>query len=892
MPLTVGSTIGPYEIVAPLGAGGMGEVYRARDTRLGRTVAIKVLPAPVAANPDRRQRFEREARAISALNHPHICTLHDIGHQDGIDFLVMEYVEGETLAARLLAGPLPVAQTLAYAIDVAEALDKAHHHGIVHRDLKPGNIMLTKAGAKLLDFGLAKLRGEAPIIDASTRSMPFDAGRGGPATAEGRIVGTLQYMAPEQLEGKDADARIDIFAFGAVLYEMLTGKKAFEGTSQANVISAIMSSDPPAVAALRPLTPPVLQRVIRTCLRKDRDDRWASVHDVLLQLQWIAEDKSAAATADGGGARRRRRDLLAWTVAGLAVLVAAIVWASSLRRLTADVFTHVLSALPPRGARLAVGEAPAISPDGRRLVFVGHDATGRQLLYARTLDAATAAQLLPNTDGASLPFWSPNSRSVGFFAQGKLKTIDVATGRIQTLADAAGARGGTWNQDDVIVFVPLPAGGLYRVSAAGGEATPLTAGAGVTARGWSPSFLPDGRHFLYFATSPGQPENAGVYVQSLDPSTPRRLLSSRSNAIYAPPGYLVFWREATLLAQAFDTRTLELRGNPVPVATEVGLNPVTGRALVSVSSSGTLAFFDGNVGDTQLLWFDRSGKQVGEPGPKGAIDSLSLSPAGSSVIYDEADSRTGSFDLWLLDFARGVPSRLTFHPSHDLFPLWSPDGLRITFSSLRDGVPQLYELSANSPGNETVLFKSPLPKTPNGWSADGRLLVYGVSDPKNGGDIWALKAKGKPEPLAVVATPADERYGALSPDGRWLAYISNETGIYEVYVQAFPGPGVRRQVSTSSGFEPHWRRDGKELFYIAPDQTLMSVDVRNSPATLEVGPPKALFPTRTKWTEIQAVARRYAAAADGQRFLINTATAEAQSAAITVIINWTAALPK
>jgi serine/threonine protein kinase/Tol biopolymer transport system component len=889
MALKVGARLGPYEIVSAIGAGGMGEVYRARDTRLGRTVAIKVLPADVASDAAHRQRFEQEARAISALNHPHICTLHDIGHDDGVDFLVMEYLEGETLAAvldRAPARPVPLDEPLQIAIQIASALDKAHQHGIVHRDLKPGNIMLTKGGVKLLDFGLAKLRGDAPPLDGLTRSVPRDL----PLTAQGAIVGTLQYMAPEQLEAREVDPRADIFAFGAVLYEMLTGRKAFDGTSQASVISAIMSSDPPAVATLQPLTPASLDGLIRTCLVKDRDDRWASMHDVLLQLKWIAQDKSVVPSTMNRA--RRRRHFLPWTVAAIAVVAAGVAWASSLRRTAPNVTTHVLSVLPPPGAVLATEEAPAISPDGRRLAYVARNATGQRLLYTCALDGAADAQPIANSDGASQPFWSPTSRSVGFFAQGKLKTADLTTGQIQTLADAGGARGGTWNQEGVIVFVPRPADGPHRISASGGEATPVKISDDPRLRGWFPSFLPDGRHFLLFTPTPNQPENAGVLVVSLDSSTPKRLLASRSTAMYAPPGYLIFWRETTLLAQAFDAASLELRGSPVAIAAAVGFNPITNQSLFSVSHSGTLVFFGGAVGQTQLTWLDRTGKRIGVAGAKGVFNSLSLSPDGNSVVYDEADPRSGTIDLWRLDFARGVPSRMTFHPSHDLFPLWSLDGKRIVFSSLREGAPQLYELSADSAGNETVLFKSPFPKSATGWSGDGSLLIYQVSDPKTSGDVMSLQLTGKAESRSVVATVADERYGTVSRDGRWLAYISNETGSYEVYVRAFPNPGVTRQVSTSSGFEPVWRADGKELFYIASNQTLMAVDFRSSPATFEAGPPKALFTTRMKWLESQAGAQHYGASADGQRFLVANATDEAQSAAMTIVLNWATALER
>jgi hypothetical protein len=429
---------------------------------------------------------------------------------------------------------------------------------------------------------------------------------------------------------------------------------------------------------------------------------------------------------------------------------------------------------------------------------------------------------------------------------------------------------------------------VYRISAAGGQPTPVKTEIG---GGWFPSFLPDGRHFLLFAPSPPQPENAGVFVASLDASTAKRLVTARSHAVHAP-GYLLFWREGALLAQAFDETTLEVRGNPVSVANAVGLNPLTNQGLFSVSDFGTLVFFAGAVGESELVWFDRAGRRIGNPGPKGVFNSMSLSPDAASVVYDEAEPRNRTLDLWRLDFARGIPFKLTFHPSHDMFPLWSADGTRIVFSSLRERPPQLYELNANSAGTEQLLLKTNVPKTASGWSSDGRLLFYDSIDPQTGGDIWALPLVGKPEPYPVVHTAADEHYGTLSPDGRWLAYISNETGAYEVYIESFPATGFKRQISTQGGFEPQWRRDGRELFYLAPNQTLMAVGVTSSSTTLEVSPPKSLFATQIKWMEIQAVAHHYAAAPDGQRFLICSATEDARSVPVTIVLNWSAALKK
>jgi eukaryotic-like serine/threonine-protein kinase len=877
-------------------------------------VAIKVLSPDLATDPRARARFAYEARAIARLSHPRICSLYEMGHHEGIDFLVMEYLEGETLASRLRKGRLPLALALRTAVEIAEALAAAHAQGIVHRDLKPANVMLTPGGAKLLDFGLARLR-----ISASSPPSPASHGFPGSATGRGGIVGTLPYMAPEQLEGQEVDARADIFAFGAVLFEMFAGKKAFEGTSDASVISAILSFQPPPVTVLQPLAPPALDHVIHHCLAKDRSDRWASAHDVLLQLEWTAAHPSGATTT-GGVIGRRPREVLAWTIAALASVALVGLATSSLRHPVPDSRTDVLSVVAPFGVSFETDEAPAISPDGRRLLFVGRDASGRQLLYMQSLDMGSPAEALASTDGASLPFWSPDSRSLGFFAQGKLKTLDLGTRRIQTLADAAGARGGTWNRDGVILFAPRPASGLYRISSAGGDPAPVRVEPGSLSP-WFPSFLPDGRHFLFFVAEPNQPGNAGVFVASLESGLAKRLTTTRSRATHAP-GYLLFWREGALLAQAFDESALELRGNAMAVANGVGLNPVTNQGLFSVSASGTLVYFAGAAGELELVWFDRSGDRVGDRVTAGVFNGLSLSVDGTTVVYDQAEpvNRTGdrvtagvfnglslsvdgttvvydqaepvnrTFDLWRLEFASNVLSRLTFHPSHDIFPLWSPDGTRIAFSSLRETLPQLCAVDPKGGGTEKLLLETSFPATPSSWSADGRLLIYTLIHPQTGGDIWALPLVDGLEPHPVIRTPADERYGTISPDGRWLAYVSNETGAYEVYVESLPTTGFKRQVSTDGGLEPHWRGDGRELFYVAANRTLMAVSVTNHQAVLDVGPPQSLFATRMKWMEVQAVARHYAPAPDGKRFLFSSVTDEAQSVPVTVVLNWPAAV--
>jgi serine/threonine protein kinase/Tol biopolymer transport system component len=881
--VAIGTRIGPYEIAGWLGAGGMGEVYRAHDSRLDREVAVKLIREAFAPDTNRVHRFEQEARSAGQLNHPNILAVHDVGVHAGAPYIVSELLEGEALRRRLERGAVNERKALDYARQIAEGLAAAHDRGIVHRDLKPENLFITSEGRiKILDFGIAKLTRDHDDTPRQT---------GGPTETEpGMVVGTPGYMSPEQVRGEPVDPRSDLFSFGTILYEMLTGRPPFTRRSAAETMAAILNAEPPPLtttpASGGPGAP--LERIIVRCLEKAREARFQSARDLAFALEVLSGTTATAVPALTSDRHRWLRERFAWGVAAIAALAAAVIWATSPRSPAAGPLAYVLSDVPSEGASLATEEAPAVAPDGRQLVYVAYDATGKRLLYRRVLGTFAAAQALPKTDGASLPFWSPTSESIGFFAQGKLKTLNLVTGQMQVLWDAGGPRGGTWNKDDVILFVPNPPDGPYRIAAAGGAATPVASGGG---RAWLPSFLPDGRHFLIFVPVPHLPENSAVYVGSLDSPARKRVLTSRSNAVYVAPGYLLFWRETTLMAQSFDARTQEVQGNPIAVAPAVGLNPITNQALFSVSTSGTLVFFAGAVGQSELVWLDRTGEQIDKPHARGAFTTISLSPDATSVIFDAADARTASMDLWQLIFARGEPSKLTFNPGHDVFPLWSPDGGRIAFASMReDGPPQLYERDANSVGNEKVLLKSNFPKVPSGWSRDGRLLIYSVIDPRTGGDIWALPLAGTPYP--VVNDAADERYGTLSPDGRWLAYISNETGAYEVFVRAFADATVLRQVTTRGGFQPQWRGDGEELFYLAPDKTLMAIGFRSSPTTFDAMPPKALFATRTKWLEMQATARNYAAAPDGQRFLVANATQEAQSASITVALNWTAALRK
>ena len=788
MSLTVGARLGPYEILAPLGAGGMGEVYKARDTRLDRTVAIKVLPAHVASDPDLRQRFEREARAVAALNHPHICTLHDIGRQDpsagsgqaAIDFLVMEYLEGETLAERLASGSglsalgkaLPVDQALTIAIQIASALDTAHRHGITHRDLKLGNIMLTKGAAarqgspqaKLLDFGLAKTSGVAqdfgPAVAGRSKDLHYAdtmaPTMSSPLTAQGTILGTFQYMAPEQLEGQEADPRTDIFAFGAVVYEMLTGKRAFEGKNQVSLMAAILEHEPLPISKVQPLTPPALDRVVKKCLAKDPDDRWQSARDLHDELTWIAETGSqvgiAAPTERVVPPRPLWRRVAIPTGAALAAAVVAgtAVWLT----------THVpvppppalpairLSVAPPQNltfGTVAGGTIPAVSPDGRRVAFVAARG-GVNLLWVRSLDALEA-QPLPGTDGAAFPFWSPDSRALGFFANvgTVLKTIDASGGPVRTLCDVPNtARGGTWSPDGVIVFGSSQSGGLFTVSANGGSPTPLTtpdAAQGDTAYRF-PSFLPDGRHFLYWAT----PSNT-VLLGSLDSKETTRLLPADSQAVYVAPGSLLFVRQGTLVAQPFDARRGTLTGEAVPIAEQV-LPDVSGGAAFAASSSGVLAYRTGTLSaPTQLTWVDRAGRPLGTVGPPGRYRNPELSPDGTRVAVEATDPQRRTQDIWIVELARGLTSRFTFDPGNDTHPVWSPDSTQIMFGSDRGGgVLHLYQKRADGVGAEEPVLKSNAEMIPNNWAPDGRSVVYrntAASGPVNLGVL----------PLAGERTP-------------------------------------------------------------------------------------------------------------------------------------------
>jgi len=638
MTLTSGTKLGPYEVVSPAGAGGMGEVYRAIDTRLDRTVAIKILPAHLSSNPEAKQRFEREARAISSLNHPNICTLYDVGHQDGTDYLVMEFLEGETLADRLVKGPLPPDQVLKYGIEICEGLEKAHRGGVTHRDLKPGNVMLTKTGAKLMDFGLAK-SASPPGAAASALTLTGPVASR-PLTQEGMVVGTFQYMSPEQIEGKEADARSDIFALGAVLYEMATGKRAFEGKSTTSVIAAILERNPPPISALRPMFPRALDNVVKTCLDKDPDERWQSARDLRTSLKWIAEGNGAGASSAVKHDPWRER--AAWMLA-LALLCGLAFFAAGHYRAPSASDPVRFSVNPPEKA---VFSGPpnitvpvpqfALSPDGRAIVFVANSSGADPVIWLRSVDQVTARPL-PGTEHAQLPFWSPDSRWIGFFAEGRLKKISVAGGPVQVLADVADAFGGSWGADDSIIFAKLSSA-IFRVSSGGGTVTAVTkVDTIMNAHRW-PQFLPDGRHFLFHVQS-GDPEHRGIYVGSLDGGTQNFLVHTESSALYASPGYLLYVDGDTLLGQTFDTAHLELKGEPFTVAEHVGRS--TGFNIgASASGTGMLAYAAAILQRGRLTWFDRAGNSLNSVGVEGDYSDFRLSPNGQTLAASLVDPKT------------------------------------------------------------------------------------------------------------------------------------------------------------------------------------------------------------------------------------------------------------
>ncbi len=902
MTLAAGSRLGPYEILGQIGAGGMGEVYRARDTRLERTVAVKVLAPHLSASAEVRQRFEREAKTISQLSHPHICALHDVGREGDTEYLVMEYLEGQTLSERLVRGPLHLEQTLRYGVEIADALDRAHRQGIVHRDLKPSNVMLTKSGVKLLDFGLAKAferpldaaeRGQAaagqhPTAKNGLTAIPTVAATPH-LTQEGTILGTFQYMAPEQLEGRDADARTDIFALGAVLYEMATGKKAFSGSTQASLISAILRDEPPPISQLQPMSPPALDRVVKACLAKDPEDRWQSAGDVAKELRWISEGSSSSAGgAVAPGPRRGLWRALPWAVAAIAFL-AALPLVFELRRQRGvrpePVYSFLLP--PERSVFRLTGDDAApvtVSPNGERIVF---GAGGKLWVQSLRNGSVTA---LAGTEGARFPFWSPDGQAIAFFSEGKLRRVDAAGRPVTTICDALNARGGSWSPTGEIVFTPDIRTPVFLVSAAGGPPRPVTRMDSKmhTTHRW-PYFLPDGRHFLYLAANHTSPrsEQSGVYVASVDGGESRRIVSTYGGAQYAS-GWLLYCVDTSLMALRFDVRANSPSGNPIRVFDNVHFDSGVWRGNFSASGSGILAYQVAQAGvGGQLTWLDVAGRPLGKVGERSEAYCPEISPDGHRAAVLLGDPAN---DIWTFDLDRGIRSRLTTGAVATPVPVWSPDGSEILFTTQRgDGTFALGAIPSDGSGKRREIYSAKERIEPTDWSRDGRYILV-MRGAIGATDIWVVPVADPTKAFALVASPVMETSGQFSPDGRWVAYRSQESGRNEIYVTPFPTGGAHWQISANGGTQPRWSRDGHTLYFVSGDSELVAASAQSAGSRLEVKEVQALFPANF-YIGPRIGLEAYAVRPDGKGFLANSA-GDIGAARVALVQNWDTLLPR
>jgi serine/threonine protein kinase len=885
MTIAPGTTLGPYEIGTTLGAGGMGEVYRARDTRLGRDVAIKILPKEMSADPIRKQRFDREAKTISSLNHPHICVLHDVGSQDGVDYLVMECMEGETLAKRLEKGPLVLEQVLKYGAQISDALDKAHRSGVVHRDLKPANIMLTPTGAKLLDFGLAK-----PAVQIVSGATLTEAIQTKPVTQEGMIVGTFQYMSPEQVEGKEIDWRSDIFSLGAVLYEMVTGKRAFEGKSQLSVASAILEKEPTPITVVKPLAPPALDHVIRKCLAKTPDDRWQSAADIKHEITWISQTSSEGLEAFSTASNKALRNRLSALALGAVALAAAGLATNFLmaRRDTSGPVIRATLTSPQDMTLLTLGDqsgAPAISPDGTSFVFAGI-AEGKQMLFLHSLDSATAKPL-PGTEGGKFPFWSSDGKSIGFFADRQLKRLDLAGGPPTSLTPAADARGGTW-AGDVILFTPYIYDAIYRVPSSGGKAAPVTTvdRSQHTTHRW-PHFLPDGKHFLYLAAHHMRSKEGGIYAGSIGGGTPKLILHTNGSVFYSS-GELLYFRDGSLMAQPFDPDRLELKGEPQPISQVLRESGNWG-VIASASENGVLLFQSPGEVKYPVLWFDRSGRSLGPALISGQLQDLRLSPDRTRAAVVSFEGPTA--DVYICDFRTGARTRLTFEGAV-WFAAWSPDGRKLVYSTRAADteVTDLYLKRADGAGERELLLSSGHMDHPTDWTRDGRYLV--ISRGQLGSQqIWIVPMFGDRKAFPLFPNAVYDHFGGrVSPDGKWIAYVSAESGTGEVYVTSFPAGAGKWQIG-SGGVIPTaiWRADGRELYFVTLEGNLMVASIQESAGSITVQGVHPLFRSPFLTGLVQTIFD--VDPKDGQRF-IGSAAPDTSSLPLNVITNWTAELKK
>ena len=905
MTLAAGARLGPYEILSLMGAGGMGQVYKARDTRLDRVVAIKLLSPDHAERPDRRHRLEIEAHAISSLNHPHICTLFDVGEHDNRIFIVMEYVDGETLDDRLVRGPLEPNEVLRYAGQIADALDCAHRQHIVHRDLKPSNVMLTRSGAKLLDFGLAR----APLLESKglLSTASFDHRR---ATAEGTIIGTVQYMAPEQLEGKDADARTDVFAFGTLLYEMATGRKAFNGDSQASIIASILTAHPPAISTSRQGhsangLPKSLDYLAERCLAKNPDERWQTARDLKAAIDWLANGHDPGRTEIVRRRPRRTIAIVGWSAIGLAAMaLLGVLGANVLRpKPSAEITRFVVEF--PAGTTVAGARAEtriAVSPDGRHLAIIA-TTEGTERLWVHSFDSLKP-RLLAGTEGASSPFWSPDSRFIGFFAagEGRLKKVELTGGPTRVICAGSVSGLSSWLPDGTILFSEFRKG-LYRVSADGGAPTQITRvdpKRGELNHYW-PSVLPNGQQFLYTATWLGEDGRRAtpiIYVGSLDSRETKEIARLNSRVVYAPSGHLLYVHEGALLAQKFDLDDLRTTGEPVRIADDLDYYRSTGAAGFSVSD--TKLVYRGAAGPLDLMWFGRRGEPLERLWTDQRFGNLRISPDGEQTAVEVVDPHRGTSDLWMYHFKRAVNNRFTSDVNDETLPVWSADGQRIIFGSDRgtgkDASSDFFTKSADGMGPEDVLFVQTGFQAPDDWSRDGRWLSYTDDNRQTGNDVWVLSLAGDRKARPLLNTAFGEWGSRFSPDSHWIAYVSDESGHPEVSIAPFEQrKGGKVRVSTGGGLAPRWRANGRELFYMTADgKAVMMVPIEYTPV-FRAGVPVKLF-TIDRETGFRNRARNvgYDVSPDGQRFLISVAPGDRQreAAQIVVVQNWASQLNK
>jgi Tol biopolymer transport system component len=868
----IGSRIGHYEIRAKVGEGGMGEVYRARDTKLDRDVAIKILPAGFASDAERLARFEREARTLASLNHSNIAHIHGVEDTGSSRAIVMELVEGDDLAERLARGPLPLAEALPIARQVAEAIQAAHDLGIVHRDLKPANVKVKPGGAvKLLDFGLAKVC-ESRLASSSLTQSPTMM-----SSMPGTLLGTAPYMSPEQVKGHNADARSDVWAFGCLLYEMLTGRPAFAAATASEVVASILTTEPDW-SRLPTDTPDAVRRLLRRCLQKDAATRLHAIADARLEIDEALQPNRAVAPARAPLPRVER---LAWVsiVAVLALAAAGLyVWATRPVPVPAEVRFDIATpdlAVPPSLTSVS------ISADGRQILFVA-DVDGQPHVWIRDIDSVVARPLA-GTGGAYNPFWAPDGRSIAFYADGFLKRLDLDGGLVRTLGKALIGVGGSWSRDGVILFVRNPASAIVRVSAEGGESTPATRLEPGHIGHSYPHFLPGGQHFLYYVAA--GPDARGIHVGSVDGSTSRRLLDTDGAGVFTK-GHLLFVRQRSVFAQAFDTQRLVLEGSPIQVADGVFGRP--GESLTLTAGAASFAFRAGDARfERQFTWVDRTGKLIGTLGERlGNPDGVSYSPDLSQLVFFERGPT--SSDLWMLDTRRGGMSRFTDDPDEDIFPLWPRDGERIIYTASVKGQHGIYAKHIGTARREMLIPGQSEPIFASDVTPDGQSLVYQLLDPKTGWDVWTLQLGSDAKPTPIIQTDADERVARLSPDGRWLAFVSNNSGTSEVYIQPFPGPGRRLQVSAKGGDQPHWRPDGAEFYYLAPDGKLMATPIKMAAdgQSIDIGPPVPLFSANVGLVIFPVLAANYAASPDGQRFLLNQVVRDAGGTPLRVVLNW------